>query len=698
MKSRWQLTREKDKNRTVRNSRKRGSFASAPVTPQSSAAGQGNGGQTDWTRRRITVVGVVFGLLWLVLLARAAHVQLVDGPRLSALAMRQHETTELITGNRGDILDRNGNVLARSVEFRSIFIQPKDVVDPQFTAKQLAAILKMPEKQVLASFNENRRFTWLARKVDDQAANAVKAAALPGVFLSTEYERVYPLKHLAGQLLGFVGVDDKGLDGLELSFNDQLIGQGTRKLVMRDAAGRKLYLNAKEDMDKITGTDLKLTLDINVQFFAEESLAKSVAENGAKWGGCMVVEVASGDILAWAEYPFFNPNNISGTSQFVRRNKLAMDALEQGSTIKPLLVAAALQENIITKDTTFFCENGRWTINGVTIRDTKNYDKLPVNKILRYSSNIGMAKIGIQVGAEKYANYLSRLGFGHKSNLPLAGESRGILRDHKHWQPIDLAAASFGQSFSATGIQVVQAYYPLANNGIKKNLRLVINDNDQDFAPERIYSEEATRTVRAMLREVVEEDGTGKQARIPGVAVGGKTGTAQKVDRGGTSYGRGRVASFVGMVPIDEPKYLVFVVLDEPTRTSYGGVVAAPVFQQVALRTLAYYGQLPDVEPLLADLEDNKDTTLLRKGGNPGSATIEAAITDLARESTTPKLMPKIVGKSVRSAVEQLSRYGFVPTINGSGEMVVRQHPAPGAPWPGKEEEPKCILWLSEQS
>lgn len=200
-----------------------------------------------------------------------------------------------------------------------------------------------------------------------------------------------------------------------------------------------------------------------------------------------------------------------------------------------------------------------------------------------------------------------------------------------------------------------------------------------------------------MLREVVDA-GTGKQARIPGVAVGGKTGTAQKVDRGGTSYGRGRVASFVGMVPIDEPKYLVFVVLDEPTRVSYGGVVAAPVFQQVALRTLAYYGQLPDVQPLLAEVNENKDTTLLRKGGNPGSATVEAAITDLVRESTTPKLVPKMVGKSVRSAVEQLSRYGFVPTINGSGEMVVRQHPAPGTPWPGKEEEPKCILWLSEQS
>ncbi|SHN59320.1 penicillin-binding transpeptidase domain-containing protein [Desulfovibrio litoralis] len=700
----WQLSKERDKKRSSRNSRqKKTSFFSKTVSSHTTsldATTTKSTGQVDWTRRRIKIVGVVFALLWCLLLAKAAHVQIVDGQRLALVALRQHQTTELITGKRGDILDRNGNVLARSVEFRSVFIQPQDVVEPRVVAQRLSKALNMPEKQVYAALTEKRRFVWLARKLDDQTALNVKNANLPGVHLTTEYERVYPMKHLAGQLLGFVGIDDRGLEGLELAFNESLSGQGTRKMVMRDAAGRKLYLNSQEGMDGASGADLKLSLDINVQFFAEEALEKAVSKNKAKWGGCLVVEVKSGDILAWAEYPFFNPNSITASNGFIKRNKLAMDALEQGSTIKPFLLAAALEEKVITPDSTYYCEKGRWRINGVTIRDTKPYDKLPVNKILRYSSNIGMAKIGIQLGSEKYYSYLSRLGFGQKTNIQLAGESRGILRPYKQWQPIDLAATSFGQSFSATGLQVVQAYNTLANNGVKKALRLVIDKNEASFPPERIYSEEVSRQVRSMMREVVEEDGTGKQARIPGISVGGKTGTAQKVDKGGAGYGSGRVASFVGMVPIEEPEYLVFVVLDEPTLTSYGGVVAAPVFQQVALRTLAYFGHASNIqlaafnEPIVEEISEG---AALPEGVDLGGATIEAAISDLVKQTTRPKVMPKITGKSVRSAVEQLSSYGFVPVINGKGSVVVRQDPQPGAPWPDPEKNNvKCTLWLSE--
>ncbi|MCL1984860.1 MAG: penicillin-binding transpeptidase domain-containing protein, partial [Betaproteobacteria bacterium] len=373
---------------------------------------------------RIKIVAAFFIIIWGALWCRAWYVQMIEGPHLASQATRQHMTMELVSGRRGDIYDRNGLALARSVECRSVYVKPAEVTDTEGTAAFLAQTLNLPLDQMRRLVSDPvRRFVWVDRKIDDSRAESIRKAGLGGVGLSKEYERFYPFKQLAGQLLGFVGVDDKGLEGLEYSMEEHLGGQSSRQLVQRDATGRRFYLQT-EDQEDPAGKPLMLTLDVQVQFFVEEALERVVDEYKAKWAGCLIVDVPTGDILAWGQYPFFNPNAYRDYTSAQYRNRLAQDAIEPGSTMKPFVVAAAMQEKIVNRDTLFKCEGGKWETKSITIRDTKGYDELPVHKIIRYSSNIGAGKIGLALGARKYHQYLSQLGFGGHSALPLV-ESKG---------------------------------------------------------------------------------------------------------------------------------------------------------------------------------------------------------------------------------------------------------------------------------
>ncbi|MDR0239966.1 MAG: PASTA domain-containing protein [Deltaproteobacteria bacterium] len=663
----------------------------------------------NWDIARIKIVAALFMTLWGILWCRAWYVQMIEGPRLARQATRQHMTTELVSGRRGDIYDRNGLALARSVECRSVYVKPGEVTDPEGTSAFLAQTLNLPLDHVRRQVSDPvRRFVWVARKIDDSRAENIRKAALSGVGLSKEYERFYPFKQLAGQLLGFVGVDDKGLEGLERSMEEHLGGQSSRQLVQRDATGRRFYFRT-EGQDDPAGKPLALTLDVQVQFFVEEALERVVNEYKAKWAGCLIVDVPSGDILAWGQYPFFNPNAYRDYTPIQHRNRLAQDALEPGSTLKPFVVAAAMQEKIVNRDTLFKCEGGKWETKTITIRDTKGYDELPVHKIIRYSSNIGAAKVGLALGSRKYHQYLSQLGFGGHSTLPLA-ESKGILRQPRDWSEADIISTAFGQSISVTGVQMAQAYLTLVNGGVHKSMRIVLDAaNQPSTPPRRIFHERISREVLAMMRDVVEEDGTGKKARIDGVQVGGKTGTAQKADRRSGTYGTARMASFVGVAPIDKPRYLVLVIVDEPANNQYGGIVAAPVFQDVISRTMAYQGHFPDVsfamgppkpsefaqqEKWQAAAEKTPGKTKNAKGLMPSGKTE-------LRQAASPKTpyadnqVPDVVGKSVRMAVEAFASRGIVPVIRGEGQKVVRQSPEAGTHWPANQEKTECVLWLS---
>ncbi len=683
------------------------------------------GRKVDWLGVRISVMFCFFVVCMLVLWGRAWHLQMMRGPALAEYARHQHITSEMVAGKRGMIMDRDGQVLARSVEVLSIYANPRKIGDPLMTANTLGPILGREPQELYDELTRTRKqFLWLKRKVDDYTADAVRAARLPGVGLSKEYDRVYPFKHMAGQLLGFVGFEDKGLEGLERSLDRRLASESTRQTVLRDATGRRFYMR-EEGQEDPHGEDIRLTIDAQMQFFAEEAVSRVVREERARGGGALVVPVPTGDILAWAQAPFFNPNDFKNSRPAVYRNRLAQDALEPGSTFKPLVVAAAMQERRVSRDTVIDCEGGRWRTKYTTLRDTSSRGKIPVHKVIRYSSNIGMAKIGLMLGNQTFHRYLTSLGFGERTNVPVA-ENRGILRNPKDWNEVDCMSTSFGQSVSVTPLQLAQAYLALLNNGVRKDLRL-LKDEPPSSGRQQIFSGAVAQDVRRMMREVVEEsDGTGRRAAIDGVAVGGKTGTAQKADTRAGSYGSKRLASFVGFFPVEKPVYLILVFVDEPQITQYGGVIAAPAFREIAQRTLAYAGMLDGTR--LASKEAGAPAEagerqrgmrlseldcpfVARAQAERGPAApaarprVRAARPQegegmrlpgyLARASAT---VPDVQGKTLRYAVELFARAGIVPELKGEGMRVVRQSPPPGSPWPeGGEERPRYTLWLSER-
>ncbi|MDR2051322.1 MAG: PASTA domain-containing protein [Deltaproteobacteria bacterium] len=681
------------------------------------------------SRSRMFLVAVVFLLLSLLLWSRFFNLQVIQGPEFARMAERQHNTGETYVGQRGSILDRNGNVLASSVETYSLSARLSEIGDIKESSSFLAKTLNRGEDKIRAILARDKRgFVWVQWGISDRQAKSIAESGLPGLYLHREQERVYPYKHLAGQLLGFAGRDNYGLEGLEASFDERLSGRAIRRTVRRDAGGRRVYLGGSQDRSELRGEDLQLTIDLHVQFFAETAIAKTVLDSRANWGGCLVIDVKSGDILAWAHYPFVNPNTYAAYPANDRRNKLAMDALEHGSTVKPFAIAAALQEKLVTPDTVYDCENGSWEIHGKVIRDTRPHKELTVKQILLYSSNIGAGKIGLALGAKTYGSYLHKLGFGLRTELPLVGENPGIMRNPNKWPEVDLASSAFGQSFSATTLQMAQAYLCLANFGERKPLQLLLDKTlrSSPKAEKRVFSAETSAQMLSMLKSVVhEDDGGGRFARIPGLEIGGKTGTAQKAEKG--IYGDKRVASFVGMVPADKPEYLVLVVVDEPFKNRYGASSAAPVFKEVTMKTLAYFGHLPD--PSLATLAgltpENaltfdpteyaqsmaRQDALLRsrsylpeqEEGLRGRREVKEALQPKAEPKSSIRTVPDVRGMDMRQAVEIFAVNGVLPRILGKGAIVDRQTPPPGTPWPDRAslavqsvQAQDFVLWLIE--
>ncbi len=649
----------------------------------------------DFSRTKVTVVMVLVFVLWAALWIRAGQLQVVRGPELAERALRQHLALETDRGSRGQILDRSGQLLAKSVAFTSVHARPAQIADIDYTVSKLAPILKLNPAKLKSRLNSKRSFIFLARQIDDKTAAQLEEANLHGVYLTTEYGRSYPHKHLAGQLLGFVGLDDTGLDGLEKSYNSILAGKKAKYAVQRDAAGRRLYLDAQgKAMENTDGENLRLTIDAQVQFFAEDALEKAVTEHNGKDGVCIVVDVPSAEILAWANYPFFNPNSYKKEKQSERRNRIALDLVEPGSTMKPLLVAAALQEGVIRTDSVFNCEKGRWRIGRHTIRDTHSYGTIPVNEIIRWSSNIGAGKIGMELGSDRLYHYFETLGFTKPTGLPLPGESSGMIRPPGSWGDIGLATASFGQGVAITPIQLVQAFYPLASGGIMRPLRLVLDpaDEDREQTSYRVFDERVIRQVQDMMCEVVEADhGTGTRAGIKGMHVGGKTGTAQKAGPNG-GYGNKYLASFIGFYPAYQPKYIILIMVDEPEPSHYGGVVSAPSVRDVALRTMSYFGKMPDAA-FVAQKPSKEQLALVTQG--PQSAAFSRSIEK--EHVIIGDKVPDLLGMPLRRAVEILASKGIIPSLQGDGLIVSKQTPQPGAGWP-KSGDKKFTLWLARST
>ncbi|CCH48829.1 penicillin-binding transpeptidase domain-containing protein [Pseudodesulfovibrio piezophilus] len=633
---------------------------------------KGSQGRKDHSRVKIGLVMVLFTLALSSLWVRTGWVQLHEGDILLSKASKQSHAAEFEYGARGRIFDRNGQMLATSVEAKSVYVRPFEIENVDVAADTLSRSLNMSRSKIYKRLKSRKKFVWIKRQVTDREALGIEQADLKGVRLVSEYSRIYPNGHLAGQTIGFVNIDGKGLEGIERVYNDRLKPGKAEFVVQRDAKGQRLYLDDLGREMNINGLDVRLTIDTHIQHAAEQSLAKTIAKYDARAGIVMVVDVDSGDILAMANQPFFNPNAVSHSKASHRRLRPITDIYEPGSTLKPFLFAAALEEGVIEPDTLIDCENGRWKVARKVIRDTHPKKWLPAHKVLRYSSNIGSAKIGMDLGAGVYYSYLTKLGFGEKVGIGLPGEAAGILMPPERWTSMDLAAISFGQGIGTTAMQLAKAYLCLANNGITKDLNLV-----KEPAPHRpntsvrIFKPETVDMVLSMMKEVVHEDGTGRSARIPGITMAGKTGTAQKAAKGG--YGDQYLSSFVALVPAKNPEILVITMVDEPQKANYGSMVAAPVCREVTVRTLAYYGKLS--ETLNTAMAEDVSMDVLVEHPIHGSV-------ETPQSHPMTERVPDIIGMPVRRALEMLARKGIVPVLKGEGMTVKGQTPAAGQPWP----------------
>ena len=567
-----------------------------------------------WIRFRITTILVFFCLLAFIVAGRAFQLQVLKRDQLCKLAERQYKNKIPLVPKRGTIYSKGYEELAVTVEVDSVYAEPDDIEDPKLASKRLAPVLSVSRKKLEDRFSSSKSFVWLARKVSPSLIKRVKSLDIQGIGFVKENRRFYPNAELASHVVGFSGIDGSGLGGIELAQDTQIKGKVEFVRAERDALGKRTLPKDLGFEDYLTGNSIVLTIDKTIQYTAEKELANAVRKSGAKGGTAIVMDPKTGEVLAMANYPQFNPNDISSYPQAALKNKAIVDTYEPGSTFKVFLLAAALEEGVVKPGDKFFCENGSMEFAGKVIHNTHKHGTLTVREIMKVSSNIGAAKIAVKLGKERYHGYLSSFGFGSPTGIELKGEGSGILRSMKTWSKLELANISFGQGVSVTPLQLTTAFSAIANGGYLMKPYLVkdILDKDgkvikrnQPQIVKKIISGETALKVTEMLRDAVAEGGTGTAAALAGYDVAGKTGTAQKVSGGRGYAGNKHVASFIGFVPAQSPKLVVLVAIDEPEGVQYGGVVAAPVFKAIAESSLRYLntpdkngGEIPEGETM----------------------------------------------------------------------------------------------------
>ena len=630
-----------------------------------------------WARVRIIFIGSVFALVFFSVLVRAFYLQILQHEELVKKADRQQQHRVELTPSRGSILDRNGTPLAESIHMDSCYAEPRRIKDVDGTAAVLAPMLGVPKSELVAKLSVDKSFIWVERWVPPEAAARVKNMKLPGIGFAPESKRFYPNVEIAAHVVGFTGRDPNGLEGIELKYDSTILGNTGYIVTERDALGRNIAIKNSVIKNSSPGKNIILTLDKTIQFIAEKELAKAVAESNAKAGMALVMESDTGKVLAMANYPTFNPNAYSRYSLAQLRNRVVADSFEPGSTFKVFTIAAALETGTIKPTDVYNCENGVYKIAGRTIHDDHPHSSLTVSEVIKYSSNIGAAKIAFKMGDDRLGSYLRNFGFGGRTGIDLPGESPGNLK--RRMYGIDLATISFGQGLSLSTIQLVTAMSAIANGGNLMRPYLVeriLDDNGNEVQhrePQivrRVISVETARKVAKMMETVTGEGGTGTKAAIDGFRVAGKTGTAQKVDSVTRAYSPSkRIGSFVGFVPAENPKLTIAVIIDEPQGIKYGGVVAAPAFKGIAQNTLAYL----KIQPTVAT--------------NKAAAVVKAEAIQLETESPADgdelevppegAVMPNFRGMSMRQVLQVMEKRGINIRLIGSGRAN-EQSPPPG--------------------
>ncbi|APG25356.1 MAG: penicillin-binding transpeptidase domain-containing protein [Syntrophotalea acetylenica] len=628
---------------------------------------------------RIVLMGVGFTLFFLAIVGRGFWLQVIDADATAARARKQYKRIVPLTPKRGGIFDRNGAELARSISIDSVFAEPLRIEDVDGTVRALSRLLGQSSGTLRKKLTSNRSFVWLKRKMQPEQSARIRGLKLPGIAFTKEHQRFYPNGHLAAQLLGFTGLDPRGLEGLERFYDSQLQGQEGFLVAAKDGRRKGMGASDKVIQGGSDGNSLYLTVDRNLQYLAEKELAKALQENKARAGCVVIVDPASGDILAMANQPTYNPNAFGRFPASSRRNRAVCDEFEPGSTLKVFLVAAALNENLVRPEQLINCENGAYRVGGMTIHDHHPHDILSVADVLRLSSNIGSAKIGKILERRRYFDYLRKFGFGDRTGIDFPGEATGQLRKPELWFEGDLAAVSFGQGMTVTALQLARATAAIANGGLLMHsglVRQIVNDHgevvqrNEPRVLRRVVSEQVAGRIRGLMELVTRDGGTGTLASVPGYRVAGKTGTAQKVDpvTGGYSADK-RVASFVGFAPVENPRLVIMVMVDEPRSQVYGGLVAAPVFSRIAGQALRYLGVPPS--------EAEMDPPLPPETMETREAITTGEVQTLQVSEKGLPVMPQCFGMSCRQVLQFMDRLGLNIRIRGSGR-VVDQFPNPG--------------------
>ncbi len=552
--------------------------------------------KTPVWRSKFIVAMVALGFI--ALGARASYVQVID----NAFFQRQGEVrfarTLELPANRGRILDRNGLILASSVPAASIWAIPEDVEQgtPEATAqlKKLAVFLGMPYASLTAKLaDDDKTFVWLQRQLEWDVGQKIAALKIKGIYQRKEYKREYPEGEAAAHVVGFTNVEDRGQEGMELAFNDLLAGQSGSRRVIKDRMGRVVE-GVGEDVLPVDGRDMQLSIDSKVQFFAYQKLRDQVIAQKAKAGSVVVLDSRTGEVLALANYPSYSPDKRRNLSGEQLRNRAITDTFEPGSTMKPFTIGLALESGRVKPSTLVDTTPGRLTITGSTISDTHNYGVLTVEGVIQKSSNVGTTKLAMQMPAREMWETFSAAGFGQKPQLNFPGVVTGKLRPYKSWRPIEQATMSYGYGLSASLFQMARSYTVFAHNGQIIPATMLKSDEPAVGVP--VFSQRTANEVRKMLQMAAGPGGTGQKAQTLGYSVGGKSGTARKQVGKGYSTTKYR-AWFTGMAPIDKPRIIVAVMVDEPSNgVIYGGAVAAPVFSEVVQQTLRIMGVQPDMD------------------------------------------------------------------------------------------------------
>ncbi|MEQ1898266.1 MAG: penicillin-binding protein [Vicinamibacterales bacterium] len=643
-------------------------------------------------KRRVLVTAVTF-LLWAIgIEARLVYLQVFQHDELEARAERQQLRTVPAPAKRGDILDRNGRVLAASADVDSLYAVPSEVDDPSATGAALCDALrdcsKAEQNEVRTRLVRKRPFVYIRRQITPAQASRVADLQLEGIGFMRESRRFYPKRELAAHLLGYVGQESDGLAGLESTYDALVKGRAGAVLVQTDAH-RKAF--SRVERPPTAGASLELTVDEYLQYVAERELKAGVEWAGAAGGSAVVMDPATGEILALANYPTFNPNTFREFGDNDRRNRAIQDLYEPGSTFKIVTAGAALEDKILTPDSAIETGPGHIRFGSRVIDEDKghNYGLLSFTDVIVKSSNVGAIKIGLRVGAERMSEYVRLFGFGRPSSPDFKAESRGIVWAADKLTDSALASVSMGYQVGVTPLQMAAAVSVVANGGElmePRVVRAVIRDGRRIPVPRRmlrrVINRETAADVAAMMAAVVER-GTGSKSRVAGYAVAGKTGTAQKVINGRYSNTEFNV-SFVGFVPVRQPAFTIVVVVDSPHGVPpYGGTVAAPIFSRIADAALRHVGVPPSV--------DAAPPILVTGGGRPSGPPAIQAIVSISHPGTSgASVVPDLRGVSGREAVQMLARAGLSVRLHGTG-MVVRQAPEPGEP---AERGSRSTLWM----